>query len=100
MKKLKKLFALIVVVSMLCSLALVFSLSAYPQHTHVCPERGCAACAIVNFAQQLFRALSLTAIFSVLIAIFRSRRFVPFSRVLPVKTQTETPVSLKIKISA
>lgn len=100
MKKLKKLFALIVVVSMLCSFALVFSLSAYPQHSHICPESGCAVCAIVNFAQMLFNTLSHTAMFSVLIAIFCARRFVPLGRTMPVKTQAETPVTLKIKISA
>lgn len=100
MKKLKKLFSLIIVVSMLCSLALVFSLSAYPQHSHLCPERGCVVCAAVNFAQTLFKAMSLSAVFSVLIAIFCARRFVPLSRILPVKTQTETPVTLKTKISA
>ena len=100
MKKLKKLFSLIIVVSMLCSLALVFSLSAYPQHSHLCPERGCVVCAVVNFAQTLFKAMSLSAVFSVLIAIFCARRFVPLSRILPVKTQTETLVTLKTKISA
>ena len=100
MKKLKKLFSLIIVVSMLCSLALVFSLSAYPQHSHLCPERGCVVCAAVNFAQTLFKAMSLSAVFSVLIAIFCARRFVPLSRILPVKTQTETLVTLKTKISA
>ena len=100
MKKFKKLFALIIVFSMLCSFALVFSLSAYPQHSHVCPEKGCAVCAIVNFAQTVFNMLSHTAVFSVLIAILCARRFVPLSRTLPVKTQVETPVTLKIKISA
>ncbi len=100
MKKLKKLFALIIVVSMLCSLALVFSLSAYPQHSHLCPERGCAVCTVVNFAQMLFKAMSLSAVFSVLIAIFCARRFVPLRRILTVKTQTETLVTLKTKISA
>ena len=100
MKKLKKLFSLIIVLSMLCSLALVFSLSVYPQHSHLCPERGCVVCAVVSFAQTLFKALSLSAVFSVLIALFRACRFVPLSRILPVKTQTETLVSLKTKISA
>ena len=100
MKKFKKLFALIIVFSMLCSFALVFSLSAYPQHSHVCPEKGCAVCAIVNFAQTVFNMLSHTAMFSVLIAIFCAQRFVLFIRTLPVKTQVETPVTLKIKISA
>ncbi len=100
MKKLKKLVALIIVVSMLCSFALVFSISAYPQHLHLCAENGCVVCAIVNFAQTLFNMLSHMAVFSVLIAIFCARRFVPLSRTLPVRTQTETPVTLKIKISA
>ncbi len=100
MKKLKKLFALIVVVSMLCSFAFVFSLSVYPNHFHLCPERGCAACAVVNFAQTLFKTLSFTSMFSVLVFILSKQRFVFLSRILPVKTQSETPVSLKIKISA
>lgn len=95
----KKIFALILIFSMLCSFALVFSLSGYPAHdTHLCRESGCAVCAIVNFAQTLFKALGLTFAFSVLIAIFCAKRFVPIDRNIPVKTQNETPVTLKTKI--
>ncbi len=99
LKKAKKVFALVLVFSMLCSFALVFSLSGYPAHdTHLCTESGCAICAMVNFAQTLFKTLSLTAMFSVLTAIFIAKRFVPIDSNLPVKTQNETPVTLKNKI--
>ena len=99
LKNAKKLFALILIFSMLCSFALVFSLSGYPAHdTHLCTESNCAICAMVNFAKALFKTLSLTAVFSVLIAIFFEQRFVPIDRNLPVKTQNETPVTLKNKI--
>lgn len=99
LKKAKIIFALVLVFSILCSFALVFSLSGYPVHdTHLCTESGCVICATVNFAQTLFKTLAMTAVFSVLLAIFLARRFVPIDRNLPVKTQNETPVTLKNKI--
>ncbi|MDO4380111.1 MAG: hypothetical protein Q4D20_04470 [Clostridia bacterium] len=99
MKKAKKIFALILVASIICSFAFVFSLSGFPAHdTHLCRESGCFICALVNFAQTLFKTFGLTAVFSVLVAIFCARRFVPIDRNLPVKTQYETPVTLKTKI--
>ena len=99
MKRTNKILALILVASLLCSFALVFSLSGFPAHdTHLCRESGCFICALVNFAQTLFKTFGLTAVFSFLIAVFCAQRFVPIDRNLPVKTQNETPVTLKTKI--
>lgn len=100
MKKARKLFALVIVLSMLCSFALVFSLSSSPVHRHVCPENGCAVCAVVNFAQTLFKAISHTALFSVLPGLLFFGRFVPLDCKLAVKTKNHTPVALKTKITA
>ncbi len=99
MKKAKKIFALILVASIICSFAFVFSLSGFPAHdSHLCPDRGCFICAMVNFAQSLFKTLGLSVFVSFFFFVFCAQRFVPIDRNLPVKTRNETPVTLKNKI--
>ncbi len=101
MKKLKQVVALVLVFSLISSFALVFALSAFPEHgaKHLCPQAGCAACAIVNFAQNLFRTVGMVAFAFGLLILLQARRFLPFSKSIPVKQINETPVTLKIKIT-
>ncbi len=101
MKNIRRIFALALVLVLVFSFAFTLSLSAFPGHgaKHVCPEADCMVCAVVIFAQNLFRAVSAAAVVLGLFILLQKRRFLPFFKKLPVKQKNETPVSLKNKIT-
>lgn len=101
MKTFNRVVALALVLALISSFALVFSLSAFPEHnsTHICPEAGCAVCAVVNFARSLFSSVGLAAVVFCLLIFIRKGCFLPFSKEFPAKQVNETPVTLKIKIT-
>lgn len=101
MKTFNRIVALALVLALLSSFALVFSLSAFPEHSakHICPEAGCAACAVVNFARNLFGAVGLAGAVFCLLVFLRKGRLLSLSKNVPAKQANETPVTLKIKIT-